>query len=205
MEGDPYCSHCGAHLSWNNNDSKHDQIDGGFNNYVRRPTGGNSDSEKIDEVLNSMHLFDAKKRLGLKRKLLEFYSARDCINLNCVVNNGDCIFAFTRSNGYVKTVDEFHYYMDDPFRKSIFEDAYSRNSYDGLYKNPKFKSSVESKGMEFLGCYGGYKIEYDMAKDEFRMIDEVEVQAYFRVNGKRRIFDLDLNTLTLSDTFSEID
>ena len=39
---------------------------------------------------------------------------------------------------------------------------------------------------------GRYKLEYDMASNEFRMIDEVEVQAYFRVNGKRRIFDLDL-------------
>ena len=88
MEGDPYCSHCGAHLSWDNsNKDKHDPIDGRFNNYVRRPTSGNSDSEKIDEVLNSMHLFDAKKRLGLKRKLLEFYSAKDCINFQKTVRH----------------------------------------------------------------------------------------------------------------------
>ena len=192
MKGDPYCSHCGAHLSWSDDSSRVE--------FREKPK---TNEEKIDEIINAMHLSNKKRRI-LKEKTMEFLNAKDCNSLS-VHSMQDCyIFVFTRENEYVKTKDEFFYDPKDDKDTRVFSDSGDTHYHDRLLENPRFKELVKSTGFEFLGCRGGYVTEYTWSPDEFRMIDRIDVLVYFRVDEERmRYYHLDLDKMKLDKDYHE--
>ena len=93
MEGDPYCSHCGAHLQWS------DDEDSAGQRYRR---------DDLDDILDSMFITPAQRQ-ALKSKLESFLNARDCTRMEARQALDEYVFAFTRENEYVRTVDEFYF------------------------------------------------------------------------------------------------
>ena len=44
-----------------------------------------------------------------------------------------------------------------------------------------------------------------MARDEFNMLDEVDIKVSFRAGAKNRMYKLDLDTMELSENYFEYD
>ena len=68
MEGDPYCEHCGAHLSWS------DEPEGDAKG-VRYSEAG------LDDIIDSMQI-SAIQKSSLKAKLESILEAGDCTRLS---------------------------------------------------------------------------------------------------------------------------
>lgn len=192
MEGDPYCTHCGAHLSWSSGEPQNNQ---------RRELQTNE--EKINDILRAMYL-PISKRNALKEKALSFLSAKDCNSLSVHSFCNGYMFVFTRQNEYVQTRDEFYYDPKDDYDTRIFSDCQTSHYHDGLLESPQFKQLIKSTGLEFIGCRGGYVTEFIFWPEEFKMIDKIEVRVYFNVDDKRyRVYDLDLERMQLNNDYYE--
>ena len=49
-------------------------------------------------------------------------------------------------------------------------------------------------GLEFLDCRGGYKTDYTISPDEYRMIDEIDIKVRFKLKSEKlKIYKLDLD------------
>lgn len=182
MEGDSYCSHCGAHLQWNERDNS------------SKPK---NDRFSLDEILNQMSLFGRKREI-LKDKVKEFLSNRYCRNLKVRSYYNMYVFEFTRENRYVKTIDEFYYNPDYDNPKRVFEDSITRHYHDNLLKYSGFKNLVRLTGKELVGCFGGFETELSWAGDTFIFSDEVRVWIQLRGNDSETVsYDLDLENMRL--------
>ena len=186
MEGDPYCEHCGAHLSWSDG-SQTEPKD------VRYSEAG------LDDIIDSM-MISAIQKSCLKPKLESILKARDCTGLSARQGRGEYVFAVTRENGYVRTVDEFFFDPREQNMKRVFCECLSIHNHDGLLKSPEFKSLINATGLEFIGCRGGYRTELLSILKGFRLIDEIDVLVYFRLSDEReRVCHLDLERMKLKD------
>lgn len=186
MEGDPYCTHCGAHLKWGED-----------------TTPPQRDGDELDDMLNSLFI-DHERRMILKAKIESYLKARDCTGLLLRESHGSYIFTFTRENEYIKTSDEFEYdpHYINPTR--VFRECYPNHDHTRLIENPDFQKLIRSVGLEFIDCRGGYKTDYTVCPDEFQLKDEVEVSVRFKLgSGKVRAYDLDLDRMKLSDEYHD--
>ena len=191
MEGDPYCSHCGAHLSW-------DGLEDDSASQLYR-------KDDLEDMLDSMFINSAQRQI-LKAKLESFLKAKDCTRMEARQALDEYVFVFTRENGYVRTVDEFYFSPKDQNIDRVFCDSYSSHYHDGLLKSPKFQELIRKTGLEFIECRNGYKTEYQTWPSEYRMVDEIDVIVYFRVSDKReRFYHLDLENMTLKPDYHEYD
>ena len=197
MEGDPYCTHCGAHLVWSYDDDDHRK-----HRRESEPERPKTDEEKVEDIIAGMFL-PPYMALILKNKVMSYLNAKDCNALEVRSMNGGYIFAFTRKNKYIKTTDEFDYDPEYDNQTRVFWDSYSSHNYDGLLEDEEFKRLVESMGFEFVGCYGGYVSEYDHRKDELKMLDEIDVRVKFKVGEKYRVYHLDLERMKLDEDYNE--
>lgn len=191
MEGDPYCSHCGAHLSWDETEE-----DSGHENCSRN---------ELDDILDSMFITPVQRQF-LKSKLEGFLNARDCTGMEARAALDEYVFAFTRENKYVRTVDEFHFSPKDENIERVFCDSSNWHNHDGLLKSPEFQELVRKTGLEFIECRQGYMTEYMTWPSQYRMLDEIDVIVYFRVSPKReRFYHLDLENMRLKPDYHEYD
>ena len=190
MEGDPYCSHCGAHLQWSDDEDSPNQ------RYRR---------DDLDDILDSMFITPAQRQ-ALKSKLESFLKARDCTRMEARQALDEYVFAFTRENEYVRTVDEFYFSPKDKNIDRVFCESYSMHYHDGLLKSPEFQELVRKTGLEFIECRYGYRTEYRTWPSEYRLIDEIDVIVYFRLSAKReRFYHLDLENMKLKPDYHEYD
>ena len=198
MEGDPYCTHCGAHLVWS-----YDDDDRQKHRREREPEMPKTDEEKVEDIIRDMFLPPYKAAI-LKSKVMSYLNAKDCNALEVRSMNGGYIFAFTRQNKYIKTTDEFDYDPEYDNLRRVFWDCYTNHNHDGLLNDSEFKRLIESVGLEFVGCYGGYVSEYDHINDELKMIDEIDVRVKFKAGEKKyRSYRLDLERMKLDDDYFE--
>ena len=191
MEGDPYCEHCGAHLSWEGLEE-----DSGNRNYS---------NDELDDILESMFITPVQRQ-ALRAKLEGFLKARDCTRMEARSALDEYVFAVTRENEYVRTVDEFCFSPKDKNIERVFCDSSSYYNHDGLLKSPEFQELVRKTGLEFIECRYGHKTEYRTWPPEYRLIDEIDVIVYFRVSDNReRFYHLDLENMALKPDYHEYD
>lgn len=186
MEGDPYCEHCGAHLSWSD-ESPGDSPDCRYS------------KNSLDDILNSMHISAIQKQ-ALKEKLETILGAMDCVRLEAREGRGEYIFAVTRQNEYIRTVDEFFFDPRDENMTRVFCECLSRHNHDALLKSPEFKSLIKRTNLEFIECRGGYRTVYISIVKGFELLDEIDVLVYFRLSGHReRVYHLDMERMELTN------
>ena len=186
MEGDPYCEHCGAHLSWS------DEPEGDAKG-VRYSEAG------LDDIIDSM-MISAIQKSSLKAKLESILEAADCTRLSARPGRGEYVFSVTRENGYVRTIDEFYFDPREQNMERVFCECLSSHNHDGLLKSPEFKKLIKDTGLEFIECRGGYRVEFISILEGFRMVDEIDVMVYFRLSEKsERVCHLDLERMKLKD------
>ncbi len=186
-EGDPYCEHCGAHLSWSD-EAESQREDNGYSK-----TG-------LDNILDSMRI-TAIQKMALKDKLETFLSAADCVRLEAREGRGEYIFTVTRQNQYVRTTNEFFFDPRDTNMERVFCECLSNHTHEGLLKSQKFKSLINKTGLEFVGCRGGYRTRFISILEGFEMLDEIDVVVYFRLSpNKERLYHLDLERMELKDS-----
>ena len=188
MEGDPYCTHCGAHLSWSGEDE----------------TPHYSNGDDLDDMLKYL-LIDHSQKALIKQKLKEFLKARDVKKLLLRESYGSYIFEFTRQNRYVKTVDECVFDPNYFNLTQVFRDVYQNHILDGLKSDPKFRRMIEASGMELSHIRGGYVTEYETWPRNFKMLDEIRISVIFIVGDKNRVYRLDLENMKLSGDYSEFE
>ena len=188
MEGDPYCPHCGAHLSWSDEDE----------------TQYYSNGDDLDDMLSCLFIDNSQKAV-LKQKLKEFLKARDVKKLLLRESHGSYIFEFTRQNRYVKTVDECVYDPNYINPTQVFQDVYQNHILDGLEADPKFRRMIDASGMELSHIRGGYVTEYETWPRNFKMLDEIIIRVIFIVGDKNRVYRLDLENMKLSGDYSEFE
>ena len=235
MEGDPYCSHCGAHFKWSHFDDGDDACDygassgfaygeavrhdfrnsgtdyGGFSPLLDfgevSETYPEADEEKL-EYIASRICADSSQKLQLKAQIREYQKAKDFKGFYI---RKDCefevyYFHFIQENEYVKTThvmiyrQDFDYYTPSPYK--TFYDSYSQHAHDGLLANPRFRKMIESTGLEFYGCGGGYEVDFESVGD-VKLTGEISIRVYFNVNDKRRQYELDLGSMQLSEDYNE--
>ena len=188
MEGDPYCPHCGAHLSWSDEDE----------------TQYYSNGDDLDDMLSCLFIDNSQKAV-LKQKLKEFLNARDVKKLLLRESYGSYIFEFTRQNRYVKTVDECIFDPNYFNPTQVFQDVYQNHILDGLEADPKFRRMIDASGMELSHIRGGYVTEYETWPRNFKMLDEIIIRVIFIVGDKNRVYRLDLENMNLSGDYSEFE
>ena len=195
MKGDPYCSHCGAHLTWS---------DEGYGQPTRNfRDDSKPDKEKIDDIIRSINI-DRHSRIVLKNRVMSYLNAKDCNSLRMIEGNGDYLFVFERKNEFVETRDEFIYVPDYGNDSRVFFGCETHHFHTKLIENPKFKEIIRKTGFEFRGCRGGYATDYDFRSDEYMLKDEIDILVYFRIDEKRyRYYHLDLERMRLKDDYHD--
>lgn len=186
MEGDPYCEHCGAHLSWS--DERESQ-----------PEENRYSEAGLDDIIDSMRI-SAIQKMALKEKLETILTARDCVRLEAREGRGEYIFTVTRQNEYVKTVDEFFFDPREQNMTRVFCECLSNHTHDGLLKSTEFKNLIKKTGLDFIECRGGYRTRYISILEGFEMLDEIDILVYFRMSeNKERVYHLDLERMELKN------
>lgn len=182
-EGDPYCTYCGTYLKWE------------------------KETEEIPHfnALNQLSL--SPEHLDcLRDKLVEFMKAKDFDKIDILDHNGEYIITVTRKNRYIRTNDTFYCDIQENFPERIFRDFKKSHNYDRLQINSKFKQLIKFTGYEFLGFTGGYKSDVNFDSDRFELTDEIVLYVHFRIhNAIRRMYQLNLDNMTLSREFSDYD
>ena len=195
MEGDPYCTHCGAHLIWIDDEDEDYQI----------PQNQISVEDKIDKYFQSNY-FDPCIKFLLWDKLKEYAGAKDCVDFEVDESNIHyIIFRFTRQNEYIKTVIDFYYDHDYRIHKRILNDCRIYHYHDGLLANPRFKKLIKSTGREFIRCSGGYELDVILAPYDIRLLDDIDVSVHFRMESDQWVYRLDLDRMELSNDYIELD
>lgn len=111
-------------------------------------------------------------------------------------------FHFIQKNSYV-TTEHVMTYLPNPdyyLPDRAFYESYSRHTHEGLVEDRCFKKLIESTGLEFDRCFGGYKTRLDSGCD-VTLTGEVEITVYFKDNGERRPYKLDLDEMKISDKY----
>ena len=212
MEGDPYCQHCGAHLKWDYDDEEHIQNENVLKSTYSKPDhfldyGEISETyhndEKLDYIADSVCITSSQKML-LKAKIREYLKATDCRGFYIKKDYEFEVyyFHFIQENQYVKTTHVMTFLQDPDYFTPYnpFYEIYSLHSHERLFLNPRFKRLVENTGLEFSGCGGGYRLHLRKNYDT-EMTDDIKVRVYFNVNGKRRAYNLDLDSMQLSSDY----
>ena len=221
MEGDSYCSHCGAHLKWSyadenefaNYNSYASETD--HNRYVQFLDFGEvsetyieADEEKL-EYIASMVCADSSQKLQLKAQIRKYQKVKDFKGFYIRKDYGFEVyyFHFIQENEYVKTThvmtyrqDEFSYY--NPYK--TFHDSYSEHNHDKLIANHRFKKLIESTGFEFEGCGGGYETHLESVYD-VTLTGEIRIWVSFKVGNKIRVYNLKLEEMKLCPDYYEYD
>ena len=116
-------------------------------------------------------------------------------------------FHFIQENEYVKTTHVMTYVQDldyyNPYR--TFYESYSEHSHEKLLANPSFKSLVETVGLEFSGCGGGYECYLKQSYLDVTLTDKIRIRVYFTEKNKRRVYYLDLACMQLNPDYNEYD
>lgn len=195
MEGDPYCTHCGAHLKWIGDEDEDYQI----------PQNQISVEDKIDTYFQSNY-FDPSIKFLLWDKLKEYAGAKDCVDFEVDESNIHyIIFRFTRQNEYIKTVIDFYYDHDYCIHKRILNDCRIYHYHDGLLADSRFKRLIKSTGRQFIRCSGGYELDVILAPYDIRLLDEIDVSVHFKVGSDQWIYRLNLERMELSKDYIELD
>ena len=162
-----------------------------------------SNEEKLNRILNSMNISTSERSI-LKDKLISFLNAKDCKGLKVEDYFDAYNFIFTRENKYVRTENRFEYIPGFETQR-IFNECYTTHNHDNLLRDSLFKDLIKKTPLEFIDCSGGYELDYSMARDEFNMLDEVDIKVSFRAGPKNRLYRLDLDKMELSENYFEYD
>ena len=87
--------------------------------------------------------------------------------------------------------------------REITADCYTTHNYDRLLRNPRFNEVIRKTGMEFIECRGGYVTDFTFATDNFEMKDDLDLSVVFKAGSKKRVYDLDLKKMELSERYFE--
>jgi hypothetical protein len=232
MEGDPYCPHCGAHFKWSYFDEE-DSPDyrtssqfpcgddfctsrtgyGGFRPFLDfgevSETYLEADEEKLEYIASNI-CADSSQKLQLKAQIREYQKAKDFNGFYIKKDYGFEVyyFHFIQENEYVKTThvmtyrQDFDYYTPIPYK--TFYDSYSEHDHERLIANLRFKKLIESVGLEFEGCGGGYETRLESVND-VTLTGEIKIRVRFKVKGKIRVYHLDLDEMRLLPDYYEYD
>ena len=239
MEGDPYCSHCGAHFKWSGIDEEDDFADcrTDLQFAYNAPTSCNHDEYELygsrAESAKSKPFLDfgevSQTYLNPVKDELEYITGSVCANHGQKFNLESIIrqyqnaadfkgfyikkdyefevyyFHFIQENEYVKTTHVMTYRQDEyaihsPY--NVFYDSYSEHNHDRLIANPRFKKLIETAGLEFEGCGGGYETHLESVND-VELTGEIRIRVYFKAANKRRAYDLDLDEMKLCPDYYE--
>ena len=195
MRGDPYCSHCGAHFNWSDDEEEFEKVEYEYEKSLQ---------EKMERIWKGQN-FDPFDEPILKEKVKEFLSAKDCTDFRIEPRMLGLAFIFTRENEYVRTVDEFIYDFDYQKHERIFTDCRSHHCHDGLVSNPRFTKMIDDTGLEFLECRGGYLVDVRFGPFDMVMLDEIEIYVHLKSGSSTRIYRLDLDRMELDDDYYEWD
>lgn len=187
LEGDPYCQHCGSHLSW-----------------IGQTDDFESNDYDLDDVLDALFINQMQKSL-LKQKLESYLRAKDVRKLFVRQANNEYAFHITRQNRYVKTVDEFYYDPKYVNPTQVFAECITNHTHDGLKSDPRFKALIKSMDYPLHRISGGYVTEYSSWPREFRLIDRIEISLHFRIGEKIRTYRLDIERMKLDENYYEFE
>lgn len=235
MEGDPYCSHCGAHLLWNlddESDYEEEKTDVEYHDlqyfhddeYVferdydkpksfldygeTSQTYYSLNENKLDEIVGLICINKSQERL-LKSRIKKFMKAPDFNGFYIRKDFGFEVFYFhfIQENEFVKTTHVMTFIQDEDYFSpyKAFYESYSRHDHDKLTSNPEFQRMIESTGLEFSGCGGGYTLYLEQTYLEVEMTDDIDIHVFFNLGNKHRMYDLDLDNMCLSSQYNEYD
>ena len=224
LEGDPYCQHCGAHFKWSYIEEEDEEYKTSSQfpyepDYIKHDPfldlGEVSEtyvnaSEETLEYIASMICANSTQKLQLKAQIREYQKAVDFKGFFIQKDYGFDVyyFHFIQENEYVKTTHVMTYRQDEyavynPYQ--TFYDSYSEHNHDKLITNPRFKKLIESTGLEFDGCGGGYESHLENFGEDVTLTGEINLRVRFKVGGKIRVYDLNLEEMALSEDYSEYD
>lgn len=222
MEGDPYCPHCGVHLKWDSDDEFEFGRNGGSISEINydgdalflgygetSQTFHDSDEATLEYIAEGVCETHPQK-MQLKAKLREYVAAEDFNGFYIKKDYGFDVyyFNFIQENEFVRTTHKMTYFPDEyhisPER--AFYETYSEHNHDKLLANPRFKDLIKGVGLEFTGCGGGYMLYLKHTYLDVELTGEIEIDVYFKVNNKKkRQYELDLESMQLSDEYDEYD
>ena len=167
-----------------------------------------ADEETLDYIADHVCATSPQK-LQLKAKIRHYMKARDFNGFYIRKESGFEVyyFHFIQENEYVKSTHVMIFIRDSNYFSPYhaFHDFYSRHSHDGLFKNPRFKSLIESVGHEFDGCQGGYETHLANSFSDITLTGRIRVKVYFNAGRNRRVYELDLDEMGLSSDYDEYD
>lgn len=227
MEGDVYCSHCGAHFKRSKNDDDVAASDAFLRRYVSY-NSHTSDAEeeffldygevsetyigvgerKLEHIAEGVCATESQK-IQLKAQIRQYQKVKDFTGFYIKKDYEFEVyyFHFIQENEYVKTTHVMTYIRAHdcyrPYR--TFYEEYSRHSHDKLLADPRFKKLVEGTALEFDGCAGGYKARQKEICADVTLTGEIEIRVHFRVDGKIRVYYLDLDEMKLYPDYYEYD
>ena len=189
MEGDPYCSHCGAHFKWNHADDTDDTPQETCTS--QSPYGMPQQSYDDDFVPGSYDEPDDFLDYG---EVSETYFKAGEETLEYIA---DHVCATSPQKLQLKA--KIRQYM----KARDFNGFYIRH--EGLLENLRFKRLIEDVGHEFDGCQGGYETHLENSFSDITLTGEIKVKVYFNVGKNRRVYELDLDEMRLSSDYDEYD
>ena len=190
MKGDPYCSHCGAHLIWSDDET-----------FERS-------NSKFEEIIMNDIIASRKQKINLVNKIFELVKTKDTRLDRVDIDIDNARFIFKRENRYLTTTVSclFRFLSDD---SNIFESYEINSDYSNIVNDSRFQNSlraIENKiGKSFSHVSGGYEVRQSPFGD-ITFLDEYNVSVFFKNShgGGFEQYLLDLNTMELTSMMDSL-
>lgn len=190
MNGDPYCSHCGAHLKWSDDETS-------------KPS-----NNKLEDIILNDIIASRQQKINLTNKIFELLKAKDTRLDGVDIDMDNARFIFKRENRYVTTTVSclFRFLSDD---SKVFESYDVNSDYSNMLRDAKFKDSVKSVenkiGKRFSHITGGYEIKESLFED-IKFLDECKVSVFFTNSqgGGFSQYVVDLETMELTSVIDSL-
>jgi len=173
MNGNPYCSHCGTALRWDNYDYDVTR--------KSRPIEIVRNNVPINSFFSCLYEFNINATTinSIKRDLNVSKAKNTIVNIGQEFPNANLDITFIRQNKYFKTVDSLKY---NQFPNKI-DEHYFRSDFTKLKNTDWFKNTIKQKeneiGLKFYDCGGGYDAKWDWNNSTFELKEGCEVIAHF--------------------------
>lgn len=190
MEGDPYCSHCGAHLKWSDDE-----------------TFKSSNNGFEDIILNDI-IASRQQKTNLVNKIFELVKTKDTSLDGVDIDIDNARFIFKRENKYLTTTVSclFRFLSQGP---RVFESYEINSDYSNIVNDTRFQNSVKDIeneiGKRFSHISGGYEVK-DSPFEDITFLDDCNVSVFFKNSqgGGFAQYFLDLETMELTSTVDSL-
>lgn len=191
MNGDPYCSHCGAHLRWSDDET--------FNS---------SNNNKFEDIILNDIIASPQQKIKLVNKIFELLKTKDTRLDGVDIDIDNAHFIFKRENRYLTTTVSclFRFFSEG---SKVFESYEIDSDYSKILNDIRFQDSVkgiENKiGKKFSHISGGYEVR-DSPFDDVTFLDECNVSVFFKNSqgGGFAQYLVDLQTMELTSVIDSL-